>query len=188
MNDESAQNDRLPDTVRTRIIQGLDCDEIAGAKGEFGRDYQNPIPVNGPLGQLIYLTNLYTIRKQRIMFHRIGSVEGVDAYEVVTFDNTFWDILFLNLYHPRKSRRAPAGYTIDQGKDRRIVLSGTNEWVDGFPRHLQDAIRDTNERLLGLPLRPRPVREAVEQHAFERPRGHQTKLDSITNMLSFKQM
>jgi hypothetical protein len=37
------------------------------------------------------------------MFHRLGSLGGIDAYEVVSLDGEVWDILFLDLYHPRKS-------------------------------------------------------------------------------------
>jgi hypothetical protein len=45
LNDERAQNNQLPESYRSEIQGGLDCDEISGANGEFGRSFQNPIPV-----------------------------------------------------------------------------------------------------------------------------------------------
>ena len=72
MENEKAQNERLPEPYRSQVLRGVDCDEIAGPVGEFGRDPRNPIPVNGPLGELTYLSNLRTVDSQPIMFHRLG--------------------------------------------------------------------------------------------------------------------
>jgi hypothetical protein len=101
--DERAQIGGLPEPLRAKLSSGVACDEVEGAIGDFGRAVRNPIPVNGPLGELIYLSNLRTMKSQKIMFHRLGSLGGIDAYEVVSLDGEVWDILFLDLYHPRKS-------------------------------------------------------------------------------------
>jgi hypothetical protein len=179
MLDENAQNEGLPALLGLDIIKGIDCDEIPGGKGEFGRDPRNPIPVNGPLGETIYLSNLHTDTAQQIMFHRLGSVQNIDVYETVSLDGTMWDVLFLDLYHPRKSRRAPTGYRIATGAERSKILLGANEFVSAFPDKLQDAIADTNERLLGHRMRPREVREAVEQINFKCPLEHLIKVSSV---------
>src|SRR5262249_40522622 len=86
MENEKAQNERLPEPYRSQVLRGVDCDEIAGAVGEFGRDPRNPIPVNGPLGELTYLSSLRTVDSQLIMFHRLGSTSNVDIYEMVSLD------------------------------------------------------------------------------------------------------
>jgi hypothetical protein len=187
MSDEHAQNEKLPEPWKSRVQSGLGCDKLPGATGEFGRHHQNPVPVNGPLGSVLYLSSLRTNHMQCIMFHRLGSVQKTDAYEAVSLDGTIWDVLFLHLYHPRKSRRAPAGYSISKSAERKLIL-GTNEWVDGFPLYLQDAIRDTNERLLGLPMRPPAVRKALEQGSFVRPADHQVRLGEVMKILEIKQM
>lgn len=184
MTDERVQNNGLPEPIRSEILSGTDCDEIPGAIGEFGRDPRNPIPVNGPLGEVIYLSNLITAKSQPIMFHRLGSIGNVDAYETVSFDGADWDILFLDLYHPRKSRRAPVGYLIAGGKQRQRILLGTNEYVPSFPNQLPNAIANTYERLLGGRMRPRQVREAIERISFNRPNDHQMKFASVMVALS----
>jgi hypothetical protein len=186
MTDEKAQIDGLPEPFRSEVLSGIDCDEITGATGEFGRDPRNPIPVNGPLGEMIYLSNLRTATSQQIMFHRLGSFAKIDAYETASLDGTAWDVFFLDLYHPRKSRRAPTGYRIAADAEREKLFFGANEFVASFPDQLPNAISNTNERLIGGRMRPRQIREAVEQINFVRPAGHLTRLNSVMAMLEAK--
>ena len=188
LSDERAQNNQLPESYRSKIQEGLDCDEIAGTSGEFGRSVQNPIPVNGPIGEILYLSNLRTKDRTPIMFHRIGSKNGADAFETVSLDGKVWDILFLHLYHPRKSRRAPTGYSIAQGKERQDLFLGTSEFVDGFPRHIQDAARDAFQQWIGFPMRTPELRRALEQGSFNRPKQYQDRLTATLSMLDIKEM
>lgn len=183
MDNENAQNERLPEPYRSEVRRGADCDEIAGAVGEFGRDPRNPIPVNGPLGELLYLSNLRTADSQHIMFHRLGSVSNVDIYETVSLDGAIWDILFLHQYHPRKSQHAPSGYRIVTGSERNSLLLGVNDFVAAFPERLPDAIANTSERIFRFRIRPPQVREALGRAIFARPTDHLTRLDIILTVL-----
>ena len=183
MDNEKAQNERLREPYRSEVLRGADCDEIAGAIGEFGRDPRNPIPVNGPLGELIYLSNLRTANSQQIMFHRLGSISNVDIYETVSLDGAIWDILFLHQYHPRKSQRSPSGYRIVTGTERNSLLLGVDDFVAAFPDHLSDAIAKMSERIFSFRIRPSQVREALTQAIFERPTDHHARLDIILTVL-----
>ena len=172
---EKAQTDRLAEPFRSQVLGGASCDEVAGATGEFGTRLSNPIPVNGPIGELIYLSNLRVAQANTpIMFHRLGSIRGIDAFEIVSFDGAIWDFLFLDMYHPRKSRLSPPGYQIATGKDRKSMLFGTNEFVARFPNQLMDAISRTYDRSIGVKMRPKEVREAIERSKFKRPDAHQS--------------
>ena len=183
MDNEKAQNERLPEPYRSHVLRGADCDEIAGAVGEFGRDPRNPIPVNGPLGELIYLSNLRTADAQPIMFHCLGTVSNVDIYETVSLDGARWDILFLHQYHPRKSQRTPSGYRIVTGTVRNSLLLGVNNFVAAFPDDLANAIASMSERIFSFRIRPPQVREALGRAIFERPTDHLTRLDIILGVL-----
>ena len=112
---DSEQNGMLPEPFRSQMANGLDCDELPGAQGEFGRTRSNPIPTNGPLGQIIYLSRLRTNAESPVMFHRVRAEEGnagaVDVYEVLSLDGAVRETLFLSMYHPRKSRKVPHGYS-----------------------------------------------------------------------------
>ena len=132
MEDEDQQNSMYPPEIRDQIVGGRDVDELLHGFGEFGRTQDNPIPVNGSIGELIYLSNLKTQSEQRILFHRIGSVSAVDIYETVAIDGSNWDILLFSMYHPRKSRKAPTGYSIVK-PGVHPLLFGTNTRADNFP-------------------------------------------------------
>jgi hypothetical protein len=183
LNDEKMQIQRLPELLRVEVLRGADCDQIPGAVGEFGRDPRNPIPVNGPIGEVIYLSNLRTNQAQQIMFHRLGSISKLDVYETVAFDGTFWDILFLDFYHPRKSKRTPTNYRVVSGPEREPLFLGTNEFVANFPSELPSAIARTFKRITGIPMQPPKVREAIERFDYDRPSEHRSKLKAIVARL-----
>jgi hypothetical protein len=184
LNDEVAQNNQLMEQYRSKVQEGLDCDELPGANGEFGRSFRNPIPVNGPIGEILYLSNIVTLDGTHIMFHRIGSKNEVDAFETVSLDGTKWDILFLHLYHPRKSRRAPKGYNIARGKERQELFLGTNQFVDGFPRNIQDAASRSFQQCVGVAMRTPELRRALEAGTFDRPKPHQDRLAATYSMFA----
>jgi hypothetical protein len=184
LNDERAQLEGLPEPFRSEVLRGVDCDEIPAATGEFGRDYRNPIPVNGPLGEMVYLSNLRTLNSQPVMFHRLGSIGKLDFFELVSFDGVKWDILLLDLYHPRKSVRSPIGYRIASNTERGAFLFGTNKLVASFPNELPGAIADMTEQLFGgLRLRSPQVQMAIEQTRFQRPAVHQAVIARLVDRL-----
>lgn len=159
---DAMQNATLPDQVKALVVGGINCDKIPGAHGDFGRVPTNPIPVNGPMGQVLYLSRLRTSdTKKPIMFHRAGSTtvgEGsVDMYEVLSTDNRVREYLYLSLYHPRKSTLAPSGYILQKAFDAGNPMFGVNFMVDQFPQELDLRIRDM-QRALGMPLPVNDVR------------------------------
>src|SRR3546814_13912845 len=95
--------------------------DLPNGSGPFGFTETNPIPVNGPIGQLAYLSRLETQSGQRILFHRLGAIDKVDVFEAVTFDGSGWFIFFVDLYHPRR-----------RSEERRVgnecVRTGSSRW------------------------------------------------------------
>lgn len=187
MEDESLQNSMNHPLIKEQIIGGLDVDELPHGIGEFGRSGENPIPVNGALGELIYLSQLQTRdSSQRLLFHRLGSVESIDVYETVSIDGSKWDILFLSPYHPRKSRKAPAGYAITEPRTQ-VLIYGTNCRVKKFPYGLQAAIRETTKELIGVPLPPPEVRQVEEKIRYQRPQVHHDRVQTaVVNVEGFQ--
>lgn len=175
--DEDAQNERLPATRRDMLKKGLSCDQVPWGVGCFGKELTNPIPVNGPLGELIYLSNLRHISGQPVLFHRLGSLNAVDIYEIMTLDGKFWDILYLDFYHPRKSCSVPEGYSA--AFDWTATFYGTNEFVEDFPKNIHIAVGQTFERLIGISMCLPEIREAVEGKEFLRPSEHARRSASL---------
>ena len=178
MEDEQFQNSMYPLPLKNRIVGGQDLDELPDGVGGFGRSKENPIPVNGPIGELVYLSNLTTQDGQRLLYHRLGSVYDIDIYETVSIDGSRWDILFFSMFHPRKSRKAPSGYSIANVGERPL-LYGTNGSVNSFPYGLQEAIGITTAKIFGIPMRPPEVRQAEENVKFQRPNEQEDRVRSL---------
>lgn len=176
--DEATQNDGLPPIVRELLSGGLDCDELPNGAGEFGRAISNPIPVNGPIGELLYLSSLRTRTGSQVMFHRLGSSSlcddetgedfHIDTFSVLALDLSAQEDLHFHMYHPRKSTKAPAGYTISASLDFGNILTGTNSFVAEFPAGLDDHIRQTQMDMFGVPLPLHGVRAFLNTGLFTR--------------------
>ena len=67
-------------------------------------------------------------------------------------DGTFWDVLFLSFYHPRKSQKAPLGYRMAGARERPAFVTCTNFRVEGFPHPMEEAIRECMRQVLGFPV------------------------------------
>lgn len=108
--------------------------QIPNAIGEFGRDIRNPIPCNGPLGEIAYLSNLLIAEtEEKIFFHRLGSSNSIDIYEIISHDGKFYDILYLDMYYQGKSNKIPKGYKYQTSFH---MIRGTNHKCDKFPDQL----------------------------------------------------
>lgn len=158
--DEDLQNEMAMKSnpmLGLKLIGGQDCDEMRGAQGEFGRIETNPIPVNGSLGQQIYLSKLRTSTGSRLLFQRLGStgnhVGMVDVFEVISFDGKVHEQLYLELYNKRRSRKTPKGYTLVDGFS---PLTGTHVMVPNFPDGYRQYVYES-------------VHDRILQRAYEEP-------------------
>ncbi len=177
LEDEAAQNMRLPEALRGAIESGEDADITKGNTAEqFGRRWDNPIPVNGPLGEILYLSSLQTLNETPILFHRLGNLNNIDVYEIVTADSKNWDVLFLDMYHPRKSRMAPKGYQLLKFV---AVFTGANSRVENFPYDLQNAISNCTQRMIGIPLPHPRIRMMIESHRYSRVPAQEALIESL---------
>ncbi|MFH1966014.1 MAG: hypothetical protein ABIJ42_10810 [Acidobacteriota bacterium] len=160
-----------------KYLNGLDCDQLPGGKGPFGT-LDNPIPVNGSMGEIKYLAKLRGNTGKAIMFHRIGSMSSsvtedpVDCYEVVCMDGTQWTRLYFDCYHPRRSNLAPPGYRLTPFDKRKGFDSffgfGCSGRVADFPHGLPNAIIAEEGERCGLIL-VKPIKKSLQKYRFRRP-------------------
>jgi hypothetical protein len=166
---EELQLSGYSDALKEMITAGADVDVIENAFGNFGLILTNPIPVNGPIGEVIYLSSLRHLGKTRILFHKIGSLDGIDIFESVSMDGKNWDIFYLDMFHPRKSKKFPKGYSIVSGVSS---FCGVNVEVQDFPYGLSDAIATFSKTILGIAMADPDIRQAEEKIRFVRPNPH----------------
>lgn len=164
----------LREPIAQDALAGIDCDELPDARGDFGRSHDNPISVNGLIGSYVYLGKLVSPSDAIIYFHRLGcvdsdvSVNPVDVYEVVDINGEHWDILYLDMYHPRRSNKSPEPYRLKL-YDRKVgdipFAFGVDIFCPMFPHDLADAISTRN----GLDAFASRVRERMRLGSFQRP-------------------
>lgn len=192
LSDEKYQVEVLPDLVKDMIVKGESYDRNPFGTGPFGFSETNAIPVNGPLGELAYLSRLETLSGQRIMFHRLGSMnykdklgetKTVDVYEAVSFDGREWFIFYLDFYHPKRSREYPQGF-----KETSQVpqFTGFNKSSKNFPYEFSEM--KANEQSSGLSfayIALSKVMPQINAKVFTRPDSHLLKLSEVKKKLSF---
>lgn len=150
LNDDNFQNSLMPPMFRDPIISGASVDQLANGTGDFGFSPTNPIPCNGSLGEVTYLSRLlYGPQKEKVFFHRLGSIKGnIDEYELITLSGVR-AIVYLDMYHPRKSRLTPKGFSLQPNT---ILIRGINQNLSTFPFNLHQAIMEFTKTGIGFPL------------------------------------
>ncbi len=170
-----------PDALRRLMLEGVSCDALPGASGIFGHDPGNPVPVNGIIGEVVYLSRLVTENGERLLFHRIGCLGRVDAYEAVTFSGSEWFLLFLDMYHPTMSRKAPVGFSFSS--DSTLRITGFGRRLGEFPQGLlATGFRDCQEA--GVYVEPETIREVLAVSSFVRPDAHRGRLELLEGELA----
>ncbi len=147
-NSASLQNQTLPAALKEKIEAGEDCDIVSSASGRFGHDITNPIPVNGPFGELTYLSRL-RLRStgSMVFFHKIQTIGLIDTFELVNVSGKFVDYLYVDMYHPRATRRYPDGYTLER---EAVFPRGVTTTVPDFPSGLYKYIKKEAKQRLGV--------------------------------------
>lgn len=182
LEDEQFQIDMIHPAMKAMIESGPAYDRDPDGIGPFGFSETNPIPVNGPIGQLAYLSKLETDRGERILFHRIGAVDTIDVFEAVTFSGSEWFILFVDLYHPRRSRLTPEGFQFTQELSQ---FSGFHKFCKDFPYDFVEMKQAERESGLSMAyIAISKVAEPIQNRAHQRPLAHKAKMDLVKSRLT----
>lgn len=180
--DEKFQLELLNPMMREVIESAPAYDKDPNGTGPFGYTEANPIPANGPIGQLAYLSRLETQSGQRILFHRLGAVDTVDVFEAVTFNGKEWFILFVDLYHPRRSRLTPDGFRFTKEVAQ---FSGFTNFCENFPYDFVEKKASMSESGLSMAyIAISKVSEQIQNQVFNRPLAHKAKLELVQSRLT----
>ena len=168
--DEDYQNSLYPEVISGLILGGENRDEITGASDKFGHSITNPIPVNGSIGELAYLSSLVTDNNERLLFHRLGSINSLDVFEAVTMSGGDWFIFYVDLYHPRKSHKAPQGLRFGDGLRQ---FSGFNRYCPDFPYDFaEQKIVEQSSGLSMAYIALSHVTDPISKRVFQRTDEH----------------
>lgn len=145
LNNSRLQNDLLDPRSRKAFLKESVWPGRDGFPERFGYHPEYPIKVNGPIGEITYLSALVTITGRHLLFHRLGPVvvmagHPIDLFECMATDGSAWLLLFMDPYFMQKSEQIPSGLSRSPYGCKYIM--GTCETVSGFP----DTMRRVLER------------------------------------------
>lgn len=181
IDDEDFQNGLLPDPIAGLIKNAPAVDKVPNGTGTFGLEAGNPIPVNGAIGELAYLSKLETGRGERLLFHRIGAIDKVDVFEAVTFSGSEWFVFFVDMYYSRRSRIAPPGFRLSPEVRQ---FSGFHNHCQSYPYDFEAAKQGTAEMLRFAYIPLSKVIPQLQRKAFERPTAHKLKVDLVLGRMT----
>lgn len=177
IDDEKFQNSLVSDLRAEKIKNGASIDQLPNGIGEFGLEEGNPIPVNGAIGELAYLSRLETAQGERLLFHRIGAINMIDVFEAVTYSGSAWFLFYMDIYHPRRSRKAPLGFRIASEPRQ---FSGFHGFCRKFPYDYPETRHALPESIVSIAYIPTGnVIPQLQKLDFTRPLGHKLKLDVV---------
>ena len=118
---------------------------------------------------------------ERILFHRIGAVDKVDVFEAVSFSGSQWFVIFLDMYHPRRSKLTPDGFQFTKDVAQ---FCGFHNFCENFPYDFIER-KQTDETGLSLAYIPvSKIAQRLEARAYNRPLAHKAKLDLLRSRLT----
>lgn len=182
IDDEKFQLEHLNPVMKEMIESAPAYDKDPNGTGPFGFIETNPIPVNGPIGQIAYLSKLETQSGQRILFHRLGAMDTVDVFEAVSFNGREWFILFTDFYHPRRSRLTPDGFHFTKEVGQ---FSGFSNFCEDFPYDFiekKGSMCDSGLSMAYIAISK--VSDQIHDRVFTRPLAHEAKLELVKSRLS----
>lgn len=172
------------DFLKEKMLVGESCDQIPGAEGLFGHAPTNPIPVNGPVGEVKYLNRLRVKGGPGVFYHRLGSRPAADrvvsAFETVSLDGTHWDVLYFDMRHPRRSKLVPEGYEqapFDKMFNMLRIGFGMVGYDENFPHSIPEYLR-TSGGSPGAALAKR-VERVLAERSWERPASQMARFRDI---------
>ena len=182
LEDEQFQLEMIHPLMKEMISMCPAYDRDPYGSGPFGFSEANPIPVNGPIGELAYLSSLETVLGERILFHRIGAIDKIDVFEAVTFSGSEWFIFFLDFYHPKRSRANPDGFRFTKVLPQ---FSGFHKFCTNFPYDFSGMKQSERESGLSMAyIAMSEVTQQIRNGAYQRPLAHKTKLGIVKSRLT----
>ena len=172
LSSEELQNDGLPPFLKSRLE---DNSEERSITKLFGMTAEDPIRVNGSIGQIIYISQLRTPDDVGFIGHRLGSIDGLDVYEVCSEDFKDWRILFFDLYWLQKDRYAPGGLHVET---KTPFISAINKFSSKFPLNFWNDLMTCTKQLVGMPA-VRTTIKNMDESLGKRPSEHLFILKSV---------
>ena len=173
LHDEEIQNEGLDQRLRAMLRQNESNRRLTQF---YGLSPDDPIRVNGPIGEQLYIAMLRGLEGQAVIGHRLGSIERLDIYEVATSDFSQWAVLFFDMYYLNKDIVAPEDFVLDGSGER--TLTAVNRFMVNFPSNFYGELIETVSDQVGFPLVNVSLRD-IQAEGIKRPVEHAGLMNQI---------
>ena len=173
LTNEKLQNSRLPTELQNLLKIN---NKYKSSSDFYGITPNEPICVNGLLGEITYISMLRTINDIPFIGHRLGSINNLDVYEICSEDFSDWRIVYFDMYWISKDKLAPMNSKIDY--DSQPFISATNRFISTFPNNIFESLMISTKELIGVGL----VRPSIENLKFafsKKPIHHEQVLRKV---------
>jgi hypothetical protein len=179
LQDEEMQNALYPSNLQSLLKPDNASRQVSDL---YGIDITDPIRANGPLGELLYISGLRHPSGASYLGHRLGSLRGIDVYEVVSDDFRDWRIIFFDMYWSSKDTVAPKDLSC-QGADAppkgQFGLSATNRFISTFPIYFWENLIQGTQAQFGFPA----VKMHLKSLNYSRAKRPDQHLESLQKTL-----
>ena len=114
-----------------------------------------------------------------VFFHKAGSAGGIDIFELTNVSGKFVDRLYVDMYHPRCSRRYPEGYTLER---EAVFPRGVTTNLPDFPQGLYKAIKKEAKKRLGIDVAERES-DCIDVAAVQGALAHLRQERPVTSVM-----
>lgn len=173
LHDEEIQNEGLDQRLRAMLRQNESNRRLTQF---YGLSPDDPIRVNGPIGEQLYIAMLRGLDGQAVIGHRLGSIKHLDIYEVSTSDFSQWAVLFFDMYYTSKDIVAPDGFALDGSGE--LTLTAVNRFMVNFPSNFYGELIETVSDQVGFPLVNSSLRD-IQAEGIVRPVDHAGLMNQI---------
>lgn len=129
LDDEQFQLELVHPAMKSMLESAPAYDRDPNGTGPFGSSRPIRFRSMDPLASWRICPDSKPSLGQRILFHRLGAIGTVDVFEAVSFNGAEW-FIFIDLYHPRRSRLTPDGFRFTKDVAQ---FSGFHKFCDNFP-------------------------------------------------------
>jgi len=172
--DEEIQNAGLDERLRAMLRPNESNRKLTAF---YGLSPEDPIRVNGPIGEQLYIAMLRGLDGQAVIGHRLGSIEHLDIYEIATSDFSQWAVLFFDMYYLNKDAAvAPDGFVLVGSGER--TLTAVNRFMVNFPSNFYSELMDAVRDQVGFPLVNTSLRD-IQSEGIKRPVDHAGLMNQI---------
>jgi hypothetical protein len=175
------QNSNTNLMIRDRMLAGSDANDQVKLTENYGLSLENPIFVNGPFGQQSYLSRLRTRDGVGFLFQRLGSTGITDIYELISFDGKHHLQVFLNMYHPNRSRFAVHGFWLNENPN---AFTGFTFASENFPFNYKELVEAEHPEIKLAYAAPEKIQEILSFLAQNGFGAKSKNLDIVQHLIS----